>query len=485
MDNDNKIKKETLSNAQRHSEVLLFLNKELESLKKGSNTEIYNIETEYAKTKKHRSPFTFFLLFAVFFVVLAVAFISYKVISYQNNEIKVNLTEFDDLNLKNLLDSVSKVQNSYDSAVKSKASLEAEQNRLLKEAEEKRNNEFFVLDNLKLEGDDYKKRESEINKIYSDEINSINLEYEPKITEMNSQIEVYQKQLAEYDGSKIQSAQEQEKAINSERQLHQLEIQELTQNYESQISELEKVIEKNQNENTKNIRKSVKTVQEKYQAEIDALDPIINDSMADKLISKTDDFSNDDFDASSVIEKNSISDENLVENLNQYQEFYDDYQYLNSKVSAIPQKHTIPSYVAANNSYVKQMGTTFSSVTTNLYQQNENLKNQISGLEKEILENEKYSEQIYTEMLTASKANALIYFVNSVDDIQIFIAERARYLVDESDGLGAEFTIEKKTVKGRIYKENNVFRFHINDDLLGYVDISTFLPGTIVKLLKK
>lgn len=75
MDNDNKVKKETLSNAQRHKEVLLFLNKELETLKKCSNTEIYNIETEYAKTKKHRSPFTFLLLFAVFFVVIAVAFI--------------------------------------------------------------------------------------------------------------------------------------------------------------------------------------------------------------------------------------------------------------------------------------------------------------------------------------------------------------------------------------------------------------------------
>lgn len=485
MDNDNKVKKETLSNAQRHNEVLLFLNKELETLKKGSNTEIYNIETEYAKTKKHRSPFTVLLLFVVFFVVIAVAFVSYKVISYQNNEIKVNLTEFDDLNLKNLLDSVSKIQNDYDSAVKSKASLEAEQNRLLKEAEEKRNNDFFVLDNLKLKGDNYKKRESEINKTYNDEISSINLEYEPKIMEMNSQIEVYQKQLAEYDGSKIQSAQEQEKAINSERQLHQLEIQELTQNYESQISEFEKVIEKNQKENTRNIRKSVKTVQEKYQAEIDALDPIIDDSKANILVSKTNDFSTDDFNASAVIEKNSISDESLVENLNQYQEFYDDYQYLNSKVSAIPQKHTIPSYIEANNSYVKQMGITFSSVTTNLYQQSENLKNQITGLEEEILEKEKYSEQIYTEMLTIAKANALIYLVNSVDDIQIFIAERARYLVDESDGLGAEFTVGKKTIKGRIYRENNVFRFHINDDLLEDVDISTFLPGTIVKLLKK
>ena len=42
------------------------------------------------------------------------------VISKHNSEIAVNLQVFDDLNLRTLLDSVSKVQNSYDDAVQRK-----------------------------------------------------------------------------------------------------------------------------------------------------------------------------------------------------------------------------------------------------------------------------------------------------------------------------------------------------------------------------
>ena len=97
MGNDNKMTEEQKSN-QIHKEVMLFLGKELERIHKTSSEQTYNIEKEYAKTKKHRSPFTMLMLAGCFVVVFLIAFVMVKTISSNNEEITVSVTEFDDLN---------------------------------------------------------------------------------------------------------------------------------------------------------------------------------------------------------------------------------------------------------------------------------------------------------------------------------------------------------------------------------------------------
>ena len=125
MGNDNKITEEQKSN-QIHKEVMLFLGKELERIHQTSTEQNYDIEKEYAKTKKHRSPFTMLMLFGCFVVVFVIAFVMIKTISAHNEEITVSVAEFDDLNLKNLLNTVGAAQTNYDNAVKKRATIEGD-----------------------------------------------------------------------------------------------------------------------------------------------------------------------------------------------------------------------------------------------------------------------------------------------------------------------------------------------------------------------
>ena len=106
MDNDNKIDNKSSGIHKRHDEVLLFLDEELKNLQKGSNQDVYDIKKEYAKTKNNKSPFTILVLVATTVVLLATALIITKVVSKQNQNITVNLEEFDSLNLRDLLDTV-------------------------------------------------------------------------------------------------------------------------------------------------------------------------------------------------------------------------------------------------------------------------------------------------------------------------------------------------------------------------------------------
>ena len=65
MGNDNKINQ----NDQRHKEVLLFLNDELNRLQTVNSSNSYDLEKEYAKTKKNKSLFSTLLLVGSMVVV--------------------------------------------------------------------------------------------------------------------------------------------------------------------------------------------------------------------------------------------------------------------------------------------------------------------------------------------------------------------------------------------------------------------------------
>ena len=113
MDNDIKIidKKES---SQTHKDVMLFLDDELNLLQKENAISSYNLEEEYEKTKKNKSLFSFLILAGCLVVVIFVSWGLKRYINQKNENITVNLEEFDNLNLKGLLDSVFKVQANYD-----------------------------------------------------------------------------------------------------------------------------------------------------------------------------------------------------------------------------------------------------------------------------------------------------------------------------------------------------------------------------------
>ena len=215
MDNDNKIEANELTSAQRHKDVLLFLNKELDNLQMHSGTaSTYNLEKEYAKTKKNKSPFVFFMILACVLFTVGIAFILRYTINKQNQSIEINLEEFDSLNLKALLDSVTKVQDKYDNAVKKRDQAIAQMENEIKMAETKRDDDLFVLESVQLVDDTaFASRKRNIIAEYEEKVAAIKAQYEEKLVVLEADVEKYKKELASYDASKIESAKELEKAL--------------------------------------------------------------------------------------------------------------------------------------------------------------------------------------------------------------------------------------------------------------------------------
>ena len=194
MDNDNKIDtpetkalsaevktelkaKDFIPEQQVHKDVRTFLNNELESLYQQNKLQSYNLEKEYAETKKHHSPLAWIILGICFAVVLGTVIVMATVISNKERSIEVEMAVFDDLNLKDLLDSVAKVQNNYDDAVKQRSVLLNGKEVAIRNAEATREQDIFVVKSTKLTAREERERiaiiENEYNCRFTFEILSL------------------------------------------------------------------------------------------------------------------------------------------------------------------------------------------------------------------------------------------------------------------------------------------------------------------------
>lgn len=497
MGNDNKITEEQKSN-QIHKEVMLFLGKELERIHQTSSEQTYNIEKEYAKTRKNHSPFSALMLIGCFLVVLAIAFIITKTISSKNEDISVSVAAFDDLNLKNLLNTVGAAQTNYENAVKKRATIEGDMSVKLKAADETRTNDLFVIESMtRLTKKKKAELEAEADKKYKEAVAAIHEEYDGQLVQADKEIQEYKSQLAEFDAAKVQAAQEKEKALDTERRVKELEQKKIKDQYELRISELNQKLADTQKRSSEDMRRAVGSVSEQYQAEIALLDPKLNDSKAGKIIAETKKSSAADFNGASALNARGITSTQLTGAMNDYQKLYDDYKYLDKAVAALPQKNSIPSYVAASRKLVNQMGAAFTNTAVSLYNENVELNGKINSLSGELAESQKQIklqqasyEVAYDNLLSLAKTNAVLVYATNYENMRVYIAEKARYLITEN-GADAEFKADK-TIKGKIFRdqesEEDSFYFVVGNDKNGNrfeVNFEAIVPGTPVKILSK
>lgn len=498
MDNDIKIidKKEL---SQTHKDVMLFLDDELNLLQKENAISSYNLDEEYAKTKKNKSLFSFFILTGCLIVVLLVSWGLKKNIDTKNENITINLEEFDNLNLKGLLDSVFKVQGNYDNAIKEKSRIISQKELELQDAQTKLDNELFLIDSLKLSSKkEIARRKTQAEDEYKKTVEGINLKYDEQIAAIEAEANEYKLQLAEYDTAKIESAKEQEKLLNSERQVQELERKKLIKEYEDRLSAVNADLTEYKETSNKRMKNSVTEVAKKYQAEIDALDPVIKNTEADKLISF---YKNDTnalkFDSQNYLTQDLVSDELAASALEKGQEIYNKYELLNNVIASIPQKHSIPSYVAASKYYVNELSKEFADSTVQMHNEKveiiQDFTNQVINLEKQVETERQLNKKqettykgIIENFLLLNKWNAIVISAKSKDSIDVYVRSDAVESLFVDNKVEAEIT---KVVKGTI--TNNLdgsFTFvphktDKNGDPIEF-DLALVTNGAQVKLYK-
>ena len=508
MGNDNKINQ---TNEQRHKEVLLFLNDELNRLQTVNSSNSYDLEREYAKTKKNRSPFVMLILGISIIVVFLLSWGLTAYINTKNQEITVNLSEFEGLNVKNLLDSVNKVQTNYDNAMKNKTNIISDRDLALRKAVETRDNELFLIESLTLSKKEEQKRKDAVMEEYEATVQQIKDEYDPQIVLADNELAEYKKQLDEYDTAKLEAARQQEQALDSERRVHRLEIEKVSKEYEQRIADLQDSFAKERQNNADQIRRSVSEVSRKYLEEIDQLDPDLTQTISQGVVHTINAGTYEAFDSEKFIAENGIEDESVVISLTSYQQDYNKFTTVTAPFNTIPYKKSLPDYVNASRNLVDKMGSTFESSILKFNDEKKDLNSQISSLNNQMAQLRKDNEAekaalkadfvkekaqlaadytgLYDGILASAKAAAVVVSAHSKDNIRIYVVPEQRDHITEA-GVGAEIKATK-AVKGvikPIADEPGFYRFESALDKAGNpvdFDFEQVAAGQIVKVSAK
>ncbi len=366
MDNDNKISNmnlpvELVSDDQIRKDINLFLPEEMRPVH-AQPPKTYDIETEYAKTKNNKSHYILFLMLATIFVGVLITFCVSKYVEHQNESIAVNIDVFEDLNLRNLLDTASQTQASYDAALKEMSELEATLKYELSQAEQKRDADLHTLKSMNLDSrSEINKRTASIETEYSNKVTALHEEYDVKISTQQSLVDQYKEQLAEYDSAKIEQAQ----IIDSTKQLYEIEKSQMNEAHQKEIEAMRRQIEEEQKAAMDRQMKAVTEVTEKYTKEIDGLDPVIKGKDLILERAKRLEGNNSYTTSSFTKELSSQASAEYKKSLDDAEKGYSNFTDAKKIVAAIPQKHSIPSFVNAMSQYAYNIGTvlTKASVT--------------------------------------------------------------------------------------------------------------------------
>ena len=509
MGNDNKINQ---TNEQRHKEVLLFLNDELNRLQTTNSASSYDLEKEYAKTKKNKSLFSTLLLTISIIVVFLLAWGITAYINTKNEEITVNLAEFEGLNVKNLLDSVNKVQTNYDNAMKNKANIISDRDVALKKAEEKRDSELFLIESLNLDSKkEIQKRQDAVYEEYEASVKQINEYYDPQIVLAENELAEYKKQLDEYDTSKLEAARQQEQALDSERRVHRLEIQKISKEYEARINSLQEAYTLERTEHAEQTRRQVSEVSQKYIQQIDQLDPDLTNSSAQGIVNTINAKTVEAFDSAKFIQENAIDDEGIQTALTLFQQNYNKFKSVQAPFESIPFKKSAPSYIKASSKLVDSMGEVFEDTTLKMAEERKELNSQISSLKSQLeqLRRDTDAEKValkqsfaqekaqlaqdytslYDGILASAKASAVVMSAHSKDAIRIYVVPDSRSHITPA-GVGAEIKASK-TIKGVIKPIEDEPGFYLFESALDKngnpidFDFDLIAAGQIVKVSAK
>ena len=346
MGNDNKIKKTSGS-------ARLFLEEELVPLKQ-QKVENYDLEKEFARTKKNHSAYIGVTLFICFLAMSALVFAAYKLINSKEYSMQITGDLFDGLVTENIEDEICRIQTLYDESRSYLREISLLEKQDLQEAEKQYNYNLLAISSMNIEDKKELNRKKETCKNeYKDAVKEIKEKYNLKREEVASESNEYKRRLDSYSEQAVKNAQD-ETALNQEQILQKLEKEQLINNYEKRIEELEKKISDEREKALKDKKASLDMVSSKYQKEISGLDPELRDKKALTLIESNASLKRVDFTAGNYSSLSKVYSQELLSALQKADELYDQYKYLYGTYSSLPQKNSIPGYIKTANNLVIQ-----------------------------------------------------------------------------------------------------------------------------------
>ena len=336
MDNDDKIK-----------ELSLFLGDELEPLRRSKKVRVYDLETEYAKTRNNRLWNVWIALGLTFVFVILVTICTVRGIGKSAERIDVNLSSFEDLNLQNLFNQLERAQENFEEASKRRAALQGALDARIERAKQKMQADLDLLKRTSLSKTALAARREKIQSDYNKEVSAAHSEIDEQLKTADAEAKQYEEQLKSYDSENVARAQEGERTMDSERQARQLERQKLVDDYEAQLAEARATLEETRRKDFEERKNATNEITKRYEEEIASYDPVIKDSKVTNVITSANQHPLGVFNTQTLLGEDAPQlSEEFSAALAQTESDYNDLELLLSKSAEIPHRNSMKNVVA-------------------------------------------------------------------------------------------------------------------------------------------
>lgn len=204
-----------------------------------AGAESYDLEKEFAKTKKNKSPFIWItiMLFVAVFAAAAILVTTY--IQNRSKNVPVDIEDFADVNLKDVLDRAKQYENQLAKAERELKDLREEMSTKIEEIRQKAARDIQLIRAKNLAAAEENRQITAVQTRETGDIEAVQAEYEPLIAAKEAEIAEIRENLAEYDTQMVEKAKEQEELLNSQQMKFEIEMEEAVTYYEDQIADLE------------------------------------------------------------------------------------------------------------------------------------------------------------------------------------------------------------------------------------------------------
>ena len=238
MDNDNEIKKADDVEVKDLVEQskLVFLREVIDDFRR--KQALYDAGTEFAKTKKNRSPIVPLVVLGMtlLFVLGAVAVTLY--IQEMSKKITVGIQEFEDVNLKDVLDAAKRNEQDMQQAKRELETLNRGMEVEIQTVRDETRRELELIGTERISQDEKNQKIRAANAREARRIDAIQANYNPKVQEKNKAIKAIQAKVDEYDSRQVEKARKQEEVLNNQQRLFKMELDKTTKYYEDRLAAL-------------------------------------------------------------------------------------------------------------------------------------------------------------------------------------------------------------------------------------------------------
>ena len=458
--------------------VLLFLSEELESLRKAKKVDSYNLETEYGKTRKNILWSVWIMLFFTFAVVGLFTYFSVKKVTADERTVEVDFDSFEDMNLRNLFDALSRTQELYESASRRHAELQGALAAQLSHAQQNLDAELEMMKKMRLSRKAAKQRRDALQAEYDESVKLAHSQYDAQIASAEVEVRQYEKQLKSYDSENVARAQEWEKRMDSERQVYELERRRTVENYEKQVNRLKDELDESRRKSIEDRRQTVNEVSARYESELALYDPVIKDERFNRIIGENDSGKN----GSPVFQSLSAGgaySENFKAAMERISRQKEDFKYLDSFSEKIPYHNDMQSAVHARQDILDKITDTFASAAEEEIRQADmrtaRVKVQLDVSEKEknmYINNYEGLARILNSGSIDADADGYVIDAGNSAGPAIFLKDRVRAGVKNNGSTVAVVLNEagEEVVSGALWFKGKMFFFSPDDDSINIKD---------------